>query len=254
MCTVSFVPNGNGFYLGMNRDESRLRTAACPPEIHGTAGDFSIYPSEPGSGTWIGINASGLCLALINWHQVPRRAVDPVVSRGIVVRELISARTTEDLPGLLGDLPLKAMPPFRMISFSLRESLVREFRWDQNRVIAVSHDWRAKHWFSSGLDEPSVERVRSNVCQEAWREPDAGELGWLRRLHRSHLPNRGGFSICMHRDDANTVSYTEITFSNGDGTMRYHPGPLCRAVDGQFFEKTFPLVTPQNGPKSLDNV
>jgi hypothetical protein len=251
MCTVSFVPNENGFLLGMNRDESRFRPIALPPQVHGGAGEFSVYPSEPGGGTWIGMNNSGLCLALINWHAVPTCPVRRIVSRGIVVKELIQSRTTDLLCGLLRELPLERMPAFRLIAFSLRESVVREFRWDRNRVNAVSHRWEAKHWFSSGLDEQLVEIARAEVCRQAWSESDAGELSWLRRLHRSHLPDRGGYSICMHREEACTVSYTEVMFRDSGGAMRYHPGPLCGG-DGKFFERAFSFTARQSAAKLLD--
>src|SRR5690348_9703548 len=135
MCTVSFLPNANGYCLGMNRDESRLRAVALRPEVRGTAGGFAIYPSEPGGGTWIGMNDSGLCLALINWYKVPTLPTRRTTSRGIVVKEMIQSPTGEDLPGFLQELPLEEIPPFRLIAISLRESRVVEFRWDQTRVI-----------------------------------------------------------------------------------------------------------------------
>ena len=251
MCTVSFVPNENGFLLGMNRDESQFRPIALPPEVHGRADEFSIYPSEPGGGTWIGMNNSGLCLALINWHTVPTRPFERIVSRGIVVEELIRSRTSDVLFGLLHELPIEWMPPFRLIAFSPRESVVREFRWDQNRVKTVSHRWEEKHWFSSGLDEQQVEVTRAEVCRRARSESDAGELRWLRKLHRSHVPERGGFSICMHREEACTVSYTEVELCNAWGTMRYHPGALCGS-DSQFFEKTLSIVRAPIAAKALD--
>ena len=40
-------------------------------------------------------------------------------------------------------------------------------------------------------------------------------LAWMRRLHRSHVPAPGPFSICVHREDARTVSYTEIEAASG---------------------------------------
>ena len=60
----------------------------------------------------------------------------------------------------------------------------------------------------------------AGVCLE-------GRLDWLRRLHRSHSPQRGPFSICMHRRDAATVSYTEVAVSKRRATMRYKSGPCC---------------------------
>jgi len=250
MCTVSFIPGADGYCLGMNRDESRLRPIAFQPEVRRTPDGFAVYPSEPGGGTWIGMNDSGLCLALINWYKVPTLPLRRTMSRGIVVKEMIQSRTVGQLSSFLRRLPLEEMPPFRLIGISPRESCVQEFRWDQNRVTRLRHRWAARHWFSSGLDEEQAEITRREVCRRAWNESDAGELGWLRRLHRSHVPERGGFSICMHREEAFTVSYTEIELCNTFGTMRYHPGSLCGG-DAQFFEKTVSIVMAPIAAKAL---
>jgi hypothetical protein len=50
----------------------------------------------------------------------------------------------------------------------------------------------------------------------------------LRALHASHLPQRGPFSICMHRPEATTVSYSEVVASAKRITLRYQPGAPCR--------------------------
>jgi hypothetical protein len=44
---------------------------------------------------------------------------------------------------------------------------------------------------------------------------------------------RGSFSICVHRPDAATVSYTETFFTGGKLSMRYHAGHPCQAL-GRF--------------------
>ena len=72
-----------------------------------------------------------------------------------------------------------------------------------------------------------AESVRDRVCKEAWRQSGAGDLQWLRDLHATHLPEPGPFSICMHQAVAETVSYTEVTVSNEEITMRYKPGLVC---------------------------
>jgi hypothetical protein len=225
----------------MNRDELRSRLVALPPVAHEAAGIVAVFPNEPGGGTWIGINNAGICLALINWHALPAKPVTPGVSRGIVVKELIQLVALEDLARLLKALPLDSMPAFRLIAVASRETWVREFQWDQRKVIAIQHSWVPRHWFSSGMNEKFVELERAEVCRRAWTEPGAGELSWLRRLHRSHRPHRGRLSICMHGQEANTVSYTEIAIRRTAGMMRYHPGPLCDGEE-QFYETTFLLA------------
>jgi hypothetical protein len=53
MCTVSFLPKPQGFYLAMNRDEKLDRFAALPPKIVDLANRQAIFPREPTGGTWI---------------------------------------------------------------------------------------------------------------------------------------------------------------------------------------------------------
>jgi hypothetical protein len=240
MCTVSFIPNSQGFYIGMNRDESVHRVTANSPEVNHRAGHGLLYPAEPSGGTWIGVNDTGVCLALINWQAVPSQREKPLVSRGTVVKTLISSRSSDQLfPGIEG-LPLRRMQPFRLIAVLLLEHVVHEFRWDQFEISQRRYEWEARHWFSSGFDEPAVQEKRAKLCRTAWDRPEAGSLNWLRQLHASHLPAPGPFSICMHREDAATVSYTEIVVGNGSVLMRYHPGPLCNG-SSEFVERSSKL-------------
>ncbi|HEU0273430.1 MAG TPA: NRDE family protein, partial [Candidatus Udaeobacter sp.] len=82
MCTISFLPHTNGFYLAMNRDEKVDRCAALSPKIVDLESRRAVFPSEPSGGTWISANEAGVCLALINWHRVRRQPKNDVVSRG----------------------------------------------------------------------------------------------------------------------------------------------------------------------------
>jgi hypothetical protein len=240
MCTISFCPDSQGFYLGMNRDESLRRPVALSPEMHRAKDCSSIYPSEPSGGTWIGFNDRGLSLALINWHPVPLREENRVVSRGVVVKALLASDNIDQSRSALDGLPLRQMPSFRVIAIALRDRSVSEFRWDQVQLLSLKCLWTAQHWFSSGFDEPTVQAKRAEICQNEWQKTGAGTLPWMRALHRSHLPERSVFSICMHGEKAATVSYTEIVLENGTGVMRYHPGSPCdRSAD--LLERTMPL-------------
>jgi transport and Golgi organization protein 2 len=239
MCTVSFIPNSQGFYIGMNRDESVHRVTANSPEISYRDGHGLLYPAEPGGGTWIGVNDTGVCLALINWHAVLSHPGKPLVSRGTVVKTLIVSQSSDQL--------LQAIEgqPFRLIAVLLLERALHEFRWDQMEISQQRHEWEAKHWFSSGFDESAVQEIRTQVCRTAWDRPQAGNLNWLRQLHASHSPAPGPFSICMHRKDAATVSYTEVVLESGTVLMRYHPGPLCNGST-DFVERSIPLLLKHN--------
>jgi hypothetical protein len=85
-------------------------------------------------------------------------------------------------------------------------------------------------------DDPGRESARAGVNAAGY------SLNWLRQLHRSHSPKRGPFSICMHRRDASTVSYTEVAVSKKRATMRYKSGPCCSK--GAIVTKTISLARP----------
>jgi hypothetical protein len=55
----------------------------------------------------------------------------------------------------------------------------------------------------------------------------APEAEALRELHRSHLPEKGDLSVCMHRADAKTVSLTEVSFLSEERMLRYSLGSPC---------------------------
>lgn len=228
MCTVSFLPTAGGFRLAMNRDEKRARVAALGPEVFHVGARRAIYPREPGGGTWLAANDAGLCLALINWHRIEREPSGKVESRGAIIAELIGATNSRALARSLHKMSLRGVRPFRLIAIEPRRATVTEWQWDVTRLTARRHRWRNLHWFSSGYDERQAERARAGVCA-GW---SLGGPASLRRLHASHLPQRGPFSICMHRPDAATVSYSEVVVSKRRVSVRYRPTSPCRHSAG----------------------
>jgi len=240
MCTVSFLPNTRGFYLAMNRDERLDRFAALPPTIVDLTERRAIFPREPDGGTWISVNDAGICFALINWHRIACEPSRSDVSRGEVVKALAAKSSAEAIANGLAALPLRRLRPFRLIAINSSEKKITESRWNGKQLSTRQHAWERRHWFSSGVDERKAELERSRVCDSTKERRSVASLSWLRRLHQSHSPKRGPFSICMHRSDAATVSYTEIAVSARRMTVRYKPGPCC--VKGSTVTRTISLA------------
>jgi Transport and Golgi organisation 2 len=242
MCTVSFVPNPRRFYLAMNRDEKRDRFTGLAPAVVDLENRRAIFPREPAGGTWISANDAGICLALINWHRIEREPKKDVLSRGIVVRELAGKSTADEIQDSITRLPLCKLRPFRLITIVPSEKRVIEYQWNVECLAICDHEWQRQHWFSSGFDERRAELERHRICDAANDQQSAETLSWLRQLHRSHAPKRGPFSICMHRSDAATVSYTEVAVSKQRATMRYKSGPCCS--NGANVARTISLALP----------
>jgi len=227
MCTVTFIARRNGYALGMNRDEKLSRAAGLPPRLTHLNGRAILAPSEPSGGTWIGVNDTGATLALINWYSITSRVAGQTVSRGEVVKLALSSDSPALVDATLRELPLARVNPFRLIGVFPACKAVVEWRWNLQHLERRDHRWRTNTWISSGFDEPGAQQTRSKNFGEALRQTCAGSTDWLRRLHRSHGPECGPYSTCMHREDAATVSYSEITVSHRMATMRYAPGALC---------------------------
>src|SRR5262245_46861600 len=116
MCTVSFLPRSQGFYLAMNRDEERDRAAALAPAVVELERHRAMFPREPTGGTWISANDVGICLALINWHRIEREPSNSVVSRGEIIRELAGKSIAGEIQDSMTRLPLCKLRPFRLIA------------------------------------------------------------------------------------------------------------------------------------------
>jgi hypothetical protein len=227
MCTVTFIARKNGYALGMNRDEKLARVKALPPARHVLNARAAVFPSEPGGGTWIGVNDAGVTFALINWYSVQARVSANAISRGDVVKSSLAAHSPATIDRALGGLSLARINPFRLIgAFSASNSVV-EWRWNLQRLERLEHPWQTNIWISSGYDEPGAQQTRAKTFGKALRQKSAGRMDWLRRLHRSHGPERGPYSTCMHREDAVTVSYTEVIVAHNTATMAYVPGRPC---------------------------
>jgi len=229
MCTLTFIPKPQGYLLGMNRDERLTREVAIPPAPAKTSGLPAVYPGESGGGTWIGSNVAGVTFCLLNQNPGPHSTVKER-SRGEVIPALLESTRFPQAMRRFQQLKLRGLFPFVLVGIFPAEQIISQCQWDGNELKLLRIGWDIRHWFSSGVSDEMARKVRGSTCYEAWRRRDAGSAEWLRGLHASHSPVRGSFSICVHRPDAATVSYTEVALTGGDLTMRYHAGHPCQAL------------------------
>ena len=231
MCTLSFIVRANGYLIGMNRDERVTRQLALAPQVTGAGTLEAVYPREDGSGTWIASNALGISFALLNRNG--SKGAAKLRSRGSVIPALLESASLREATTIMEHMDLRGILPFRTVGFFPGEGALAQWNWDIEKLDLFKLPWQARHWFSSGISDELAREVRGLTCSQAWRRHNAGSPGWLRRLHASHAPARGSFSVCMHRPDAASVSYTEIFCEADELTMRYHAGQPCQAA-GRF--------------------
>lgn len=229
MCTVTIVPIASGsdgdagFRMACSRDESHGRPPAVPPQSKTIDGVNTLMPIDPGSGgTWVGVNGHGLALTLLNYN-LPDPPTGRDRSRGLVIPALLGAASVDEVVELAGPIERERMMPFRLVACDGRRVLL----WRGTEPIAQAEvtQWSGEPmmWTSSGLGDHLVEGPRRELF-DSWFGDAPGELlEQQAALHRHQWPGREHLSVCMHREDACTVSYTTIDIVADRITMTYHP-------------------------------
>lgn len=228
MCTTTFWPGPDGYRLGMNRDERRTRVRALPPVLESFPDVSVVGPSEPGGGRWISLNSAGVTYFLVNWYSVPHAPMASAISRGAIVSELRQRCDLRAATRCFAAFSLDRFLPFRAGAVFAAERVVVEWSWN-SRTLEIRHlPWVPTAWISSGANEAHAQRVRQGAIERyAGRCSNTGR-GFVGDLHSSHEPVAGADSVCMHREDAVTVSFTEIDWKNGvGGTLSYWDGSPC---------------------------
>ncbi|HTO72595.1 MAG TPA: NRDE family protein [Gemmatimonadales bacterium] len=223
---MSWLPGPGGYLLCFNRDESRTRGPGLPPSWREVRGLEILAPTDSDAGgSWIGVNAAGVALGLANRYGPKTPAPINPISRGLLVLQLLELATLGEVDAELGRAELKRYRPFTLIaaepgapaglwSWSGTESTMSRIA-EPGLLIT-----------SSAVDQEGAEAARRALFLDAARDPGLSKE-ILIDLHRSHRPERGGHSICMHRTDACTVSLTTIEVTTDLVTIAHAPGSPC---------------------------
>lgn len=225
MCTVSWLPAADGYTLCFNRDERLTRAPGLPPALRERDGMPFLSPLDGDhGGTWLAVNAAGLTLALLNRYRAPA-APPPTLprSRGLLVLDLIGHGSALAALRLLEATDLTATAPFTLVSVE-PERPPRLTEWDGATLTMATHHAPGLLHTSSAVDEPEVAAARrAAFCCAPPRSPAE-----LAAHHRSHRPERGRRSVCMHREDAETQCYSQVTVSRDQVTLLHIPDAPCR--------------------------
>jgi hypothetical protein len=229
VCTLSWLPDPEGFRLFFNRDERLTRAPERPPIVERIGGVRVITPADGNfGGTWIGVNEFGLAACLLNrYHEAPSDPPGDPISRGLLLRSLLTEPVAAAVAEAAGRRPLERYQPFTVAAASPGAPMVL-LDWTGQALSHTTHAAPGMVRTSSGRDQTEAEHRRGAVLTAILGDrPFTAPI--LRAFHRSHLPSRGPWSVCMHRDDAATKSFTEIRVTPSAALLRYRDGPPCAA-------------------------
>ncbi len=238
MCTLSWAIRGASYDVLFSRDERRTRLPAEPPRADAVDGVRFLAPRDGDfGGTWLLANERGVTVCMLNLYagaDGPRegRAAAEYTSRGRLVLGAAAAGSGREAAGLLAGAPLPDYRPFSAVAFGPGEP-PRLVEWDGRRVVARDLGDDDLPFASSGYDADGARRTRRAAFERlrAGAAPPA-DAGALERFHRSHEPAPGPFSVCMHRDDAVTVSLARVAVGPDAVTLWYAGGSPCATPFG----------------------
>jgi hypothetical protein len=231
MCTASWLTAGDRYHFLFNRDERRVRAVGLPPRRLHAADVSYLSPIDPESGgTWFAATERGLLLALLNRSVDGQPPAAGRRSRGSLIPALVGARDLAEVAARLASQPLEECAPFRLFA-DLPGSPSLGAVWDGQALATQPITTATGLLCSSSHGDLEVTLSRSATWTELATERGAEGVEALRRFHRSHLPARSAASVCMHRDDAATVSHLEVVRTRDQVRVAYFTGSPCEAAE-----------------------
>ena len=228
MCTVTWLQSACGWELFANRDEMRTRLPAHPPRVVVRDGVRILAPVDAdAAGTWIGVNEHGLGLCLLNGPpRANAEGPEGFTSRGLLVLDLLGAEALDEVERRVRATDLDPYRGFTLLGLALGAPPTLQV-WDGRSL--VRHVDPVQPLVSSSRNTEEARRHR----ERAWRRIHAADAAptpdSLLAFHRSHEPEPGPWSVCMHREDARTVSASRVQVgADGRAEFHYAPGPPCR--------------------------
>lgn len=235
MCTLTwlFHRDSTGYSLLFNRDELKTRKRAIPPRIKETSeGIRFLSPTDADAGgTWLAVNQFGMTICLLNYYAADDPQVDAIHSRGEVVMKLAGSRTIKELDTVLQSMTLEYYKGFEIVAV---HNDVWHWRWDTKTLQQME---ATQPITSSSYDTLMVHRKRQDYFNSLG---NTGSLETLKHFHRCHLdddnhriailPEDDSLavnSVCMHREQSQTVSQCLVSVNANEISLSYTDGPPC---------------------------
>jgi hypothetical protein len=215
--------------VSCNRDESRRRAPARPPEIRRFGECRAIFPVDPISdGTWIAVNDAGLVMTLMNIYPGNRRELSgkqegpPPLSRGTIIPKLMRHSRASTACDEACRLDAHRFSAFCLLIID--EKSVSSIRSDGGVIRAENFPVtdEPQMFTSSGLGDELVDPPRRALFHEFVARSD-DPIQEQDQFHRHSWPDRPHLSVCMRRDNALTVSNTVVEIRPADVKLIYHP-------------------------------
>jgi uncharacterized protein with NRDE domain len=220
MCTVTFIPVKDKFYITSNRDEKSLRKHAILPKSY-MHNDFTlVYPKDTDAdGTWIAMRHDGNAAVLLNGAFEKHVSMPPYrQSRGKVFLDIIA---TELPVKTFLKIDLLNIEPFTLII--LHDKTLSECRWNGEKKFCKQLQSDQPYiWSSATLYSKEIIKKREQWFTEWLANNPVFTQENILNFHRFSGDGDRRNDLFMNRDDKMcTVSITGIELTDTVSKMFY---------------------------------
>lgn len=222
MCTLSWeVSKGQRLHeVYFSRDEQRKRVKAEPPQLRKVHGVECLFPRDPaGGGTWMGVNAHGVVVCLLNDYRIPFDYTSGATyrSRGLLVTDALGKVSELKSAGeqVRAMVAADDYAPFRLVLFAAGDAIC--WCWNGEKLTEIKEvecPVTSSSWQSERVEDGRKEIFHTLVGE--------GEYS-LERYHRHQIEGDSESSVCMSRELTQTVSLSHVSvdYTSGVATIRY---------------------------------
>lgn len=219
MCTATWQNNKDHLSFWFNRDELHTRKPAFKPVIFSSKLKYIAPVDADSGGSWLAVNEAGLIIALLNRYD-PFEPETPL-SRGNLVVESAQFDTIQETVNYLNSIDLKNFKPFQLLILGTNNTdagILQKKILNWNGIKVTEQTTQVNMLTSSSVDFDRTAIHRFDLFKQ---------YSCIRDFHASHEPEKSYRSVCMHRNDASTVSVSHIEAGQNKVRFTYFEGPLC---------------------------
>lgn len=220
MCTVTYIPTQEKYFITSNRDEKNIRKKAVAPTVYEINKRKLIFPKDGNAGgTWIALNENGNAAVLLNGafeNHIPQPPYR--MSRGKIVVDVVAK---ERPVSQFHELDLFQIEPFTLIL--LEKENLYECRWDGSKKhYQQLKAHRPYIWSSVTLYEKDVIKKREQWFAAFLNSNPHPTQKDILEFHQFTGDGDAANDLLMERENIySTVSITSMLLTADRGSMKY---------------------------------
>jgi hypothetical protein len=216
MCTVTFIPFRDSFFITSNRDESPGRKAKELTSLHLTGDTIIHFPlDEESGGSWIAMSDKGRAVCLLNGAFEPFIPQSSYrISRGKVV---VHAALDQDVTTFINDYDLSGIAPFTLLIFE-KENFV-ELIWDGDQRHIKELSSKPEIWSSVTLYPIEVREKRRQLFNTWLQNNDTFDRELIMQFHQFTTDDPLNDFIMNRNNIVKTLSITSIELKKDKASL-----------------------------------